>query len=154
MNALKITNHKYLVETEEIKKGIETSFLILAEHLYKICQERIWEGEYDNLREFLLKIEISQSFCSKLCSVYEQWVIKGKKSFESLSTISWTNLYHSIPRLKDEDIDVVYEDAKLLTRQDIIEKGRELKHPDCKHKNTYKLEICEDCGKKWKVYDE
>ena len=149
-----ISNHKYLQETVALKSEIETGFLNLAERLYKIRQERIWEGEYDNLEEFLTELDITQSTCSKLCSIYEHWVLKGKISLEVLAGVSWTNLYSSIPRLESESHKDVLEDAKLLTRQDIIEKGREIKHPNCSHKTTYKLEICRDCGKSWKVYDD
>ena len=154
MNAIKITNHKYLTDTLELKSKIEEGFLNLTERLYKIRQERIWESDYDNLEEFLNELDITQSTCSKLCSIYEHWVVQGKISLEVLSGVSWTNLYSSIPRLENESHKDVLEDAKLLTRQDIIEKGREIKHPDCRHKNVFTLIVCKDCGKSIKKYDE
>jgi hypothetical protein len=153
MKELKITNHKYLAETLELKSKIEEGFLNLAERLYKIRQERIWESEYGTLEEFLTELDITQSTCSKLCSIYEHWVIDGKISVEVLAGVSWTNLYSSIPRLENESHEDVLEDAKLLTRQDIIEKGREIKHPDCKHE-WVEIRFCKNCGKKEKLYKD
>ena len=73
---------------------------------------------------------------------------------EALAGSSWTNLYLSCGRLEKENPKDVLEDVKLLTRKDIIEKGREIKYPNCRHKNTYMIKVCQDCGKSWKVYQD
>ena len=76
-----------------------------------------------------------------------------KISTEVLSGISWTKLYSSIFRLAKESPEDIVEDMKLLTRQDIIEKGREIKHPDCKHE-WVEIRFCKNCGKKEKLYKD
>ena len=148
-----ITNHKFLVDTIELKSTIETSFLKLAERLYKIRQERLWESEYDTLEMFLLQLDLTQSTCSKLCSIYEHWVLKAGLKVEELGQVSWTSLYSSIGRLEKEKSEDVLHDVKNLTRQDIIEKGRELKNPDCKHE-WVQIKFCKKCGKKEKIYED
>ena len=153
MNAIKINNHKYLTDTVALKETIETGFLNLAERLYKIRQDRIWEGEYDNLEEFLMELDITAPTCSKLCSIYENWVVKGKVSIELLAGTSWSTLYLTVPRLQNESAKDVLEDVKLLTRKDIVDKSKEIKYPNCKHTNFYTLKICEDCGKSFKTYN-
>ena len=153
MKEIKITNHKYLTETLLLKSKIEEGFLNLAERLYKIREQRIWADEYANLGEFLDVLEITQSFCSKLCSIHENWVMPKKISTEVLSGISWTKLYSSIFRLAKESPEDIVEDMKLLTRQDIIEKGREIKHPNCKHE-WVEIRFCKNCGKKEKLYKD
>ena len=153
MKEIKITNHKYLLETISLKETIETGFLNLAERLYKIREQRIWADEYGTLEEFLTELDITQSTCSKLCSIYEHWIINGKISVEVLSGCAWSSLYSSIPRLEKESAADVLEDVKLLTRQDIIEKGREIKHPNCKHE-WVEIRFCKNCGKKEKLYKD
>ena len=154
MNALKITNHKYLSETVELKSTIEQSFLVLAERLYKIRSERLWDGEYDTFDEFLLELDLSAATCSKLCLIYKHWVLKAGVKVEALGKCAWSSLYEAIPLLEKRNPNELAEELKLLTRSDTIEKIREFKHSDCKHKNVYTLIVCKDCGKRVKTYDE
>ena len=154
MNAIRITNHKFLQETISLKETIETGFLNLAERLYKIRQERIWEGEYDNLEEFLMELDITAPTCSKLCSIYEHWVLKGKVSLESLAGNNWTSLYESIPLLEKENPKELAEELKLLTRADAIEKTREFKKGTCTRHDWVVIKFCKVCGKKEKVYQD
>jgi hypothetical protein len=81
-------------------------------------------------------------------------VLKAGVKLEVLAGSSWTSLYSSIPLLETQDANDLADELKLITRQDVVEKAREQKHGDCKHKNTYKVEICRDCNKRVKVYDD
>lgn len=150
----KITNHEYLKSTIALKSTIEEGFLKLAERLYKIREEILWESEYDNLEAFLLELDLSSSTCSKLCSIYEHWVLKAGAKVEELGGVSWTSLYSSIGRLETESSEDVLHDVKNLTRQDIIEKGRELKHGTCERHEWVNIRFCTKCNKKEKTYQD
>ena len=148
-----IASHKFLTDTIQLKSTIEESFLHLAERLHKIKTERLWETEYETLDLFLLQLDLSQATYSKLCSVYEHWVLKAGVKLEVLAGSSWTSLYSSIPLLETQDANDLADELKLITRQDIIEKGRELKNPNCKHE-WIEIKFCKTCGKKQKIYKD
>ena len=155
MNALKISNHKYLSDTVALKETIETGFINLAERLYKIRQDRIWDGEYDNLEEFLLELDLSLPTCSKLCSIYENWVLKGGVKVEALAGANWTSLYEFIPLLEKGNPKELVDELKLLTRADAIEKVRELKNPCSRHEwEDVHFRQCKKCFKREKVYQD
>ncbi len=155
MNALKITNHEYLKQTVELKSTIEEGFIKLAERLYKIRGERLWESEYDTLEEFLLELDLSLPTCSKLCSIYENWVLKAGVKVETLAGSSWTSLYSAIPLLEKQNANELAAELKLLTRADAIEKVRETMKPCAKHDwEDVHFRQCRKCMKREKVYQD
>jgi hypothetical protein len=148
-----IASHKFLQETISLKSTIEESFLHLAERLYKIKTERLWETEYETLDLFLLQLDLSQGTYSKLCSVYEHWVLKAGVKLEVLAGSSWTSLYSSIPLLETQDANDLADELKLITRQDVVEKAREAKNGTCERHQWVAIRFCSKCGKKEKTYE-
>jgi len=150
-----ITNHKFLQETVELKSTIEQSFLALAERLYKIRGERLWDGEYDTFDEFLTELDLSAATCSKLCSIYEHWILKAGVKVEALGKCAWSSLYEAIPLLEKGNANELAEELKLLTRADAIEKVRETMKPCERHDwQDVHFRQCENCGKREKIYQD
>jgi len=151
-----ITPRGFLKETIALRGQIEGAFLSLAERLYKIREERLWEGEYDDFDTFLLELKISKATASKLCTVHETFVVKHKIAVKKLFPIGWSSLYaiagHADTKEKAEDL---VDRAGLLTRQDLEislrnENGRQ---DACDHKNSRTVMVCNDCSFRRQIYE-
>ena len=140
--------------TLQLKKTIESSFLVLGERLAKIRSERLWESNWDSWAEYLMEMKVTESTASRLISVYDKYVIEYKISEEKLANVGWSNLYEMIPLLKDKgSADEMIDKTSLMRKEDIREEIRSARHEAHEHEWTdLHLRICKKCGKKERVY--
>lgn len=86
-------NFKYCEETFKLKNNIELNFLLLAERLKKIQDEKLYQPNYDKFHDFLNEININNSVASRLISIYELFVEKYKfKHEELIEAGGWSKL--------------------------------------------------------------
>jgi hypothetical protein len=142
-----IVSVKYCNETLELIHKIEQSFLELGERLSKIRDQQLWVGRNDSFAEFLQEASISEGTASKLIQVYQRLIKEYKLDVAELSKIPWTKLYTLLPLIKDaDDAKEKVEKFGLMSRQDITEELRDIKHPDCKHE-WIRVQKCTKCFK-------
>ena len=152
MTTLKETTNKYLEATLALREELEGGFLILAERLKKIRDERLWAVSYGTFEEFLREMRISAPTASKLIGVYEKFVVLGGIDPKELIKQGWTNLSIFLPLISSKkEAEEIFDKVAPLDRTDAMRTYQELKTgksmADCDH-DFYKLEVCKKCGVK------
>lgn len=142
----------YVRDTIDLVRQIETRFLELGARLYRIREEKLWNGTYETYYEFLDAAHINQAMASMLYSIHEHWIVKGKRTPEQLEGIGYSNLYKAIPLIEERGIRKALDAASTLTRGEIEDEVRDQKHGAHRHKvGTDRWGVCEKCGKMVKV---
>ena len=143
-------NKEYLAEARELKKNLETGFLILAEHLYKIRESEMWRGEYDSYEEFISDLDISRFTDCKLRAVYRRFVVEYKLPLEQIQTIAWTSLYTLSTKVQDKKVALsLLEKAETLRGREWLDEVRiaSVGEHICVESREIKLAVCDICGK-------
>jgi len=149
-----ITNNQFVRSTIELVKAIETRFLELGARLYKIREERLWEGSYDTFNDFLEEINLSKGNASILSSVHENYVLDGHVEIENLAGIPYSRLYEAIPLIEKEGVTSALVKATTLTRAEIKDEVREQKLGE-EHQHQVgedRFGVC-SCGKWIKIHE-
>lgn len=143
-----MTPTEFIRETSELVRSIETRFVELGARLYRIRQESLWQGIFDSYGAFLDSVNITKGNASMLASIYENYVVIGKKKTEDLAGVAYSNLYASIPLIEKDGVDKALAVASTLTRSEIQDEVREVKHGEHTHvpKDNSRFAVCE-CGK-------
>lgn len=138
----------YVRDTIDLVKSIETRFLELAERLYRIKEEKLWSSSYESFADFLEAAHISQGHASILTSIHRSYVIEGGKTHNELAGIGYSNLYEAIPLIEKEGIDSAFTKAAVLTRSEIKDEVRDIKHGPHTHTpvDNKRWGMC-SCGK-------
>jgi len=150
-----IIPQNYIRETLQLRSQIEGAFLDLGERLYKIREEKLYVGEFENFEEFLLTAKLSKATASKLITVYETFVLKYNLPTKELAGVGWSALYtvagHADTKEKAEDL---VQRAGLLTRQDLEVSLRNDSSisSGCSHLNKRTVEVCNDCGYRKQIF--
>ncbi len=147
-----ITNNEFVRSTIELVKSIETRFLELGARLYKIREERLWEGSYYSFNEFLCELKLTPGNASILASVHKNYVLDGGIEPEKLAGVPYSNLYEAIPLIEKEGVEAATAKATTLTRSEIKEEVQEKKLGVHEHaaKDDSRWAVCE-CGKFIKI---
>jgi hypothetical protein len=149
--------HDYCNKTLFLVDKIEGDFLTLAERLYKVREERLYEAGWGSFEEFCMERKsISKGTASKLITVHELYVVKHKVSSRKLLEVGWTALYagRNLADSKEGALKFVDDATRLAPqhlKQTITEAKTGVSQADCKHKNAYTMFICPDCGEKHRV---
>lgn len=149
-----ITSYKYCEDTIKLKQSIEVSYVALCERLYKIRNERLYEAQFADWDVFLEEIKIDRASADKMCRIYELFVLNYKVPAEKIAEVGgWSKVAELLPvsTNKKQAIEAL-EYAKGALKKDVRIYVKEIlgkQIPDnCKHKNTYVVEICKNCGDK------
>jgi len=149
-----IKPNEFVRETVELVKSIETRFLELGARLYKIREERLWEGSYYSFNEFLCDLKLTPGNASILASVHKNYILDGGMEVENLAGISYSNLYEAIPLIEKEGVTSAAVKAETLTRAEIKEEVQE-KKLGTEHTHEIGEErwgVC-SCGKFIKIHE-
>lgn len=144
-------------ETIKLKESIEKDYISLCARLYKIREERLYEGQYSDWQVFLEELKITPSVASRLCKIWEVFIVNfdiDKKELQEAGgwTIAAEILKVATTKKTAEELLSL---AKLYTRAHLrqhIQKLLKGAPEDCKHKNTITIKVCEDCGYKFREY--
>lgn len=143
-------------ETIEVKNRIEKGYMELCARLYRIKNERLYEGHFTEWELFLEELHILPSVASRMIKIYEVFVIEQKISPAKIEKAGgWSVVAELLPvAVNKEASEDLLEMAQTLTRRDLRIHVQTLKiaprsEVDCKHRDTYFLRICRDCGEKW-----
>lgn len=146
--------------TLKLEEGARTAYLMLAERLYNIRQERLYEPAWSSWQEFTMEFkDMSSSSISKLITVYEKFILEfGYNPSELVKAGGWTKLYQMGKQVKTKaEAEKWLSLAETSSRQDLdkflVEAKTGVDMHTCAHEHTYTVEICEDCGIKVAEYD-
>lgn len=138
----------FIQETKQLVKNIETHFFELGARLYKIKEEKMWEGAYDNYTEFLDDAKINPSLASMLTAIHTKYVIENNIPQKTLVGIGYSNLYEAIPLIESDGIEGTMAKVRTLTRSEIKDEVREEKHGEHNHElGTERWGMCKVCNK-------
>ncbi len=147
-------NLTYCNDALTLKTSLEQGFLRLGEYLHTIKLKRLWESNWASWEEFSLEFKMSQNSITKLIQIYSTFVldyrIEGDRVVEAGG---WSVIAELLPVIESKkDAEDWLTKAKELTREDlrkeITEKKTGVPMQQCKHKNTYTIVVCRDCGVK------
>ena len=153
-----ITPTDYCQETINLKKGLESGFIVLAERLAKIKQEEMWKEQWSSFSEYLAEMRITDATASKLIAVHRLYVEKYQIDEQLLVETNWSTLYE-IRELVGEkpkaEVIQIIKDFSVLKRDDAREVLREAKNGECLHDwREVHLRVCNKCNKKEKIYND
>ena len=146
----------YCQETINLKKTLESGFIVLGERLSRIKEDELWTGQWSSFSEYLSEMNINDSTASKMIAVHRMYVLKYNIDEQLLIEAGWDKLYVvrelvAGAKNKAEVVDIVKK-VGALKRQDTQELVREHKNPDCDHQwRELHLRICTCCNKKEQV---
>lgn len=148
MNDLMIPHGLDLIETAIFLVRVgDRAESMSRELLWKIEQERLWQGRFSSMKDFVTSpdgIGKSMPWLSQQKSVYKHYCLDGGLTAKDLEGISNYRLYLGI------GIDGPYEErvaaAKTLSLDAMKQLVSSDKHPNCSHEDTHTITICDTCG--------
>lgn len=149
----------YCVTTINLKKTIESGFIVLGERLANIKDKEMWTEQWSSFSEFLGEMNINDSTASKMITVYRTYIQDYKIDETLLIETGWDKLYLAKELVakattQQEVIDIVTQ-ISLLKREDAKELIREHHNPDCVHEwKEIHLRCCSKCNKKEQICGE
>jgi hypothetical protein len=149
----------YCHKALELKKDIEFSYLKLAEMLYNIQLEKLYEPQWSSWLEFCMELRLSKATVSKLMGIYQIFILKYGFEREEVTVVGWTLLAETLPHIKKKSDAIKWlRNASSLSREhlkkEVVEAKTNVKMYECKHKDTYTIRICRDCKEKWQDEDK
>lgn len=149
-----LTTKDFCRDTIDLVKSIETRFLELGARLYKIQEERLWEGSYDTFKDFLAEARITPGNASILSSIHRSYIVEGGIKQEELAGVPYSNLYEAIPLIEKEGVTSAAVKAETLTRAEIKDEIYDHKFGSHTHtiKDNRRFAVCE-CGRFFEVYE-
>lgn len=147
-------NFKYCTGALTLKKSLEESYLTLGEYLYNIKEKELYMPQWPSWEVFSMELKMSSNAINKLIQIYSTFILQYKVPNEEVITAGgWSVIAELLPVIETKEDAVEWLDkAKELTREDLRTEIKEAKtgipQSNCKHKNTYTIVVCRDCGLK------
>lgn len=147
-------NYEYCNDTINLKRSIEGTFMVLAEHLSNIKAQSLYLPAWSSWEEYVNELKMSTNMVNKLIQMHEMLVLEYSiPTKQVIAAGGWTVIADLLPIIKTKAQAVEWlEKAKTLTRDDLRKEMKEAKSgvqmSSCKHKNTYTIVVCRDCGLK------
>lgn len=151
-------SYDFCQTTIGLVKQMEETFLILGARFKKIRDEQMYLPSYESFYDFLKECRLTESKASKLITVYETYVEEyGFSSEEIVAAGGWTLLYDAKSLIKNKgDAKRVLHDLKHRDERDgrayLMEARKGVEQEKCKHRDTYTIVCCRECG--LKIRDE
>lgn len=144
----------YLRDTIDVVKQIETRFFELGKRLWRINQEKMWQGEYDSFHQFLNEIGVNHGMATMLMKNYQYYILEGKQKPKDLIEVGYSKLYAAIPLIEQDGLSDTLVRTETLSRGEIIDEIKARKYGEHVHqpKDNARYAFCE-CGKLIRVED-
>jgi len=137
--------YKVDVQLKEIKRVVNSNFLMIAEKLKSIKDNKYYKVlGYDTFESYIAQPELafSRSSVYRLIQIYKKFVLENNVAPERLSEIEWTKLAVVTPHVNKDNMENLLHDAKELSRSDLKQK---IKDP-VRLKVERKYITCPKCG--------
>lgn len=157
MNELSLT---YCNETIDFKVKLEENFVEFGKRLHEIKTNELYLGQWTDWTEYCWELGISEGTASKYMTVYKRYVLGLGFSPAKIAELKdFTAAYTLQTSIKDDgELKAKFDEISGASgehKNDILQEARNgISRLDCKHSETYKVEICKVCGKHFKVYEE
>lgn len=151
---------EYCEDALALKKTLEESFLTLGEYLYNIKIKELYIPQWASWDIFVMELKMSQNAVNKLIQIYKTFILDYKLATQEVVTAGgWSVISELLPVIQTkEDAKDWLNKAQALTREDLRKEIKESKtglpQSSCKHKNTYTIVVCRDCGLKMEDHKE
>lgn len=154
-------NYQFCQSTIENMNRIESDFMARAADLYQIRALRMFLPSWDSFEEFCMELKgIKYKSVMKLIGIHEKFVLSYKISPARISKAGgWTTVAEVLPVVKDKKdaekwLNLAENQSREHLRQTVKERKTGVDMTKCKHKNSYIIRVCPDCGSKERVYEE
>lgn len=151
---------EYCKDALTLKTSLEEGFLRLGEYLLNIKEKSLYEPNWASWEEYSIELKMSQNSINKLIQIYQTLVLNhGIPEKKIVDAGGWSVIADLLPVIKSkEDAEEWLTKAKELTREDLrkelTEEKTGLPMKDCRHRNTYTIVVCRDCGIKMEDHKE
>lgn len=143
-------------ETIKEKQALEVVWLDLAKRLKAIRDGALYSGRWENFEEFLNDpaMDMDKGTASKMISIHEKLVLEYQIAPKTIALSGGWSKISEVLHVMDskKEAEKWLDKCSVLSKSDLRKEIQEAKHgapnPECKHKNTYTIEICRDCGQK------
>lgn len=145
-------------ETIGMNVNLSMGYILLAKRLHAIRAEKLYEPQWSSFMEFAMEMkDIAYTKVSRLCSVYQKYVIDLQIPEEEVAKVGWTILDRARRVIKTREEAMQFIESP-LTRSDlekeITEKETGKDMTQCKHEDTYLVRVCRECKDKWEEFEE
>lgn len=161
MTKIEKVQYDYCQEAINQKNKIEKQFWTLAEMLHKIKTDGLYLSGWSSWEEYCMEFKgFSKRSMDKIIQLYKVFILEHKVSVNELQDSGgWALLAEALPHVHSKkDAKEWIEKSKILTLQDIRKELKERKTGismvHCKHRNTYTIRVCEDCGERIRIYED
>ena len=144
-------NYDYCKQTINLRNTLEQGFLVLAERLHKIYENKLYEGGWDDWRDFLEDIKFDNVTASKLIKIHQMFVLEYGIPKKMLLAVGREIAYELTGVVKSkEDAMQWLEKGGDLRREDVRIALKEHKTGipmEACHHDFYTLKVCrKNCG--------
>lgn len=138
-----------------LKKIMSMAFLTIGRELREMKVNDYWQhimGEDSSWVEYCKEVGFNRNYADLLIRLYEQFIIKLKFSEQEISEIDQRKLIAILPHSETrKDAEVLLEDARVLSRQDLLLKMHQIKndpqkcgHQDIEEVHYWYCKICRE----------
>lgn len=152
-------NIKFCEDTIQMVVKANLAYIITAKRLSEIAEKRLYLPKWESFDEFAMEcLKESKGKVNTLLNIYRKFVVQGELPEADVSEVGWTILGKALPLVHSkEDAQHWLEQAKEQTPSNFNRMVKEAKTgksmTECEHKDTYLLQVCNDCKDKWEVHD-
>jgi len=145
-------DEKYCLQTIELRNELENGFLVLAERLHKIFEQKLYASKWEDWDSFLEEMKINRTTASKLMRIHQVFVLEYKLPPKKIALMG-RELAYDILRVSDNKKDAVewLEKGADLRVSDVRvalnEKLNGVTQLECRH-DFFTLKVCHKCGYK------
>lgn len=149
--------YEYCEETIKLKGKLELGYMTVAQRLWIIKANNLAEHQYGGWDNFLKDIGIDKGVAKQMMYVYKKFVIENRIDPQDVVDAGgYSVMYRVLPLVKDREsaLEAIETVKTLRTRELVIKHLNDVKNEgkaDCKHEDTYTIEVCDCCGEKWKT---
>lgn len=149
MSKQELQQHSYCEKAISLKNDLETGFIVLAEHLYNINQNNLWEASYGSWLEFTWELKMSPNHINTLMRIYRTLIVGYGLTSENIKTAGgWSVIAEILPYCtsKKDAVKWILK-AQQLTRADLRKELKEEKTGIlmgvCPHDVLKEIVMCE-----------
>jgi len=148
--------HEFLQMLIQLSQQLEFNYLEFGKQLKTCRDDTVFSPEYETFPAFLQEMKLTQGTASKLINIYEKFVVEYDIPQKRLAEAGgWSVVAEILPIVNNKkEAKEWVEKAVRLRRKDLRKEVKEKKTgvsmANCKHEDTYLIEICRTCSDSWK----
>lgn len=152
-----LQNLDYCQKALDLKSEIEGNFIFLAEYLYHIKENQMYEPQWSSFDEFCMELKMSSSNVFKLIQVYKTFILGyGFTSKDMITAGGISSIADILPMVTSRKtaehwLGLTATLTRADLRKELVEARTGIPQMACLHANTYVVSVCRDCGDKYEI---